>query len=474
MAALAAAALVAVAVVAALTRGPGGPTLVAVEPGAAGRALPPSFLGMSMEWTSVEPFGATARPAVVRLLRRLEDASGSPLALRVGGSSAEEAWWNPAGRPRPATVRHDLSPASLVPLRRLADDLRSPLSIGLNVSLGDPANALALARAARRRLGSRLEALEIGNEPDLYARARTIGPETVRRLRKKPRYTPADYSRDVARYAGVLGAGLPAPAPRLVAGSLAGSPAWVRSLPGILAAEDGRIGVVGAHRYGISSCDLDPDAPADRRLLLSGETAERLHALGPLVALAHGRGLPLWVGELNSAPCGGAPGVSDTFAATLWLTDALFTLWRLGADRADVHTWDGAVYALFERMGSRVRARPPFLGMLAFARTAPRGSRLLRVHVGDAGPVRAWATGDAAGRRRIALVNTAASGRRTVRVAVGPRRPCATVRLTTAPSLGAREGIADRPPAPLCPRGGALVLDMPAPSLAVVEIPPAG
>ena len=65
--------------------------------------------------------------------------------------------------------------------------------------------------------------------------------------------------------------------------------------------------------------------------------------LAPLIAVAHARRLPLWVAELDSAPCGGAPGASNTFAAALWVTDALFALLRAGADRASVHTFDGAV-----------------------------------------------------------------------------------------------------------------------------------
>jgi hypothetical protein len=470
-AAAAAVALAVVAAAAALTAGRDGPVRVAVDPGVPGRAVPASFLGVSMEWTSVEPFGDTARPGVVKVMRRIEAAGRSPVPLRVGGASAEEAWWNPAGRPRPRTVLHDIGPRTLGALERLSAGLGAPVTAGVNLSLGDPAGALALARAAQGRLGRRLEALELGNEPDLYAIARTIGPVPVRRLRKRARYDPVAYERDAARYAAVLGDGLRAPAPRLVVGSLAGNPEWVRSLPAIVDTVAGRRAVLAAHRYALPGCNLKPDVPAVREQLLSGATRERLLGLRPLVALAHRRGLPLWVTELNSAPCGGAPGVSDTFAAALWLTDALFSLLELGADRAYVHTWDGAVYAAFERAGSRVRARPPWFAMLAFARAAPRGSRLARVRIQDAGPVRAWATADGAGGVRVALVNRGT--RRAVRIAVAPGRECATVRITSAPSLSARAGIAERPVAQRCPRGRVLSLDLPGPSLAVVELPAA-
>jgi hypothetical protein len=150
---------------------------VAVDTRAPSRPVPPSFLGLSMEWTSVAPFDGPARDGVVALLRRVEAAAGAPLALRVGGASAEEAWWNPEHRrPRPANVLHDIDAPTLAALAGLARGLDAPVTLGLNLQSGDPANALALARAAQRRLGARLDGLEVGNEPDLYTVARTIGP----------------------------------------------------------------------------------------------------------------------------------------------------------------------------------------------------------------------------------------------------------------------------------------------------------
>ncbi len=179
-----------------------------------------------MEWTSVAPYGGPARPAIVALLRRLEAAAGAPLPLRIGGASGEESWWNPSHRgPRPPGVRHDIDPATLAALAGLARGLDAPVTMGLNLQDGDDRNALALARAAQRRLGGRLEGLEIGNEPDLYTAARTFGPPAVRRLRKRVRYTPADYVRDAGRYLDALAAGLPARSrPRLVIGGFAGQP----------------------------------------------------------------------------------------------------------------------------------------------------------------------------------------------------------------------------------------------------------
>ncbi|MFL5272621.1 MAG: hypothetical protein ACJ79E_11235 [Anaeromyxobacteraceae bacterium] len=444
---------------------------------APGRVLPPSFLGVSMEWTSVAPFGGPARDGVVALLRRLEEARGAPLALRIGGATADESWWNPDHRrARPPNVRHDIDARTLAALAGLARGLDAPVSLGLNLQTGDTANAVALARAAQRRLGARLDGLEIGNEPDLYTAARTFGPPAVRRLRKRVAYTPADYARDAGRYLDALTAALPADdRPRLVVGGFAGSAAFAAALPGLIAAHPGAVGAVAAHRYALAGCRLQPAGAADlRTALLSSATRGRLEGLAPLIALAHRRRLPLDVAELNSAPCGGAPGVSDSFASALWLADALFTLARAGADRVDVHTWDGAVYAPFARRGAEVVPRPPFSGMLAFARAAPRGSRLVPVSVAGNSRLRAWATTARHGTVRVALIAATKGKRVPVRIAVGAGRPCATVRITSAPSLAARSGIVDRPARPVCARGGALALALPAPSIAVVTLPASG
>jgi hypothetical protein len=473
-AAIAAVALILAAIAAALSGGGhAGTAKVAVDTGAPGRAVPASFLGLSMEWTSVAPFGGPGRAGVVALLRRVEAAGGSPLTLRVGGASGEEAWWNPDHRrPRPRTILHDIDPATLAALAALARGLDAPATIGLNLQLGDAPNALALARAAQRRLGPLLDGLEIGNEPDLYTRARSVGPLPVRRLRKRLKYTPDDYVRDAGRALDAIAPRISRP-PWLVVGGFAGRAGWAtHALPALIDSRRGRVGAVAAHLYGLPGCHLRPDAAQLRQRLL-GEAASRgrAQALAPVIAIAHRRGLPLWVAELNSAPCGGAPGVSDSFASALWLTDALFALVRAGADRADVHTWDGAVYAPFARRDRTVSARPPFFGMLAFARAAPRGSRLVPVRVRDAGRVRAWATTDRGGTVRVALIAASDAARVRVRLAVGAGRPCATVRVTSAPSLAAHAGIAERPAQRRCPRAGALGLVLPGPSIAVVTLP---
>ena len=66
--------------------------------------------------------------------------------------------------------------------------------------------------------------------------------------------------------------------------------------------------------------------PASDYPLLAAEQSA-LQAAGqtvPLATVAAERGIPLYVGEGNSASCGGSGGVSDVFASALWAVDVLF------------------------------------------------------------------------------------------------------------------------------------------------------
>jgi len=69
--------------------------------------------------------------------------------------------------------------------------------------------------------------------------------------------------------------------------------------------------------------------------LVLAATGGRVATLAPLAAIARRANLPWRVTELQSAVCGGRPGLSDGRTAALWLTDTLFALLRLGAAQAD-------------------------------------------------------------------------------------------------------------------------------------------
>jgi hypothetical protein len=435
------------------------PATVTVRPDPRGHVIGPSALGLSIEWDSVEDYTGPPghrRTALAALLAGVAHAEHSPLALRIGGDSGDQAWWNPGGRRRPATILQNVTPRTLGDVAWLARALNAPVTLGLNLARGDPANALALARAARRRLpAGALEAVEIGNEPDLYTRAHTfrVRGHVHRRLRKHDRYGAARWAHATARYLAVLRRGL-GPGPRLSVGGFAG-PGWWRALDRALGGPLRGADVVSAHLYALPSCSAP--TPPMRWLLSPAASRGRVGTLAPLARIARRRHRPLRVTELNSAACGGRAGLSERFGAALWLADTLFALQSRGVQQADVHTWLHARYAPFAIRGNRVVARPGLVAMRAFARAAPSGSRLAQASVSRSRGLRAWATADGGGTTRVALIAPFAV---RVRVRMARRAACAQLWQVRAGRAATRRRVC----APYR-------LRLPARSLAVLTVP---
>lgn len=431
-----------------------------------GPTVPRSFLGLSMEWDTLNAYAGRRPDALLRLLAPVGRAAGSPLGLRIGGDTGDQAWWNPGGRrPKPPTVLQDIGPATLDDVAWLARGLGGPVTLGVNLALRDPANAVALVRAARARLPEgALAGIEIGNEPDLYTHGRTFtrGGHVHRRLTKDPNYNLDAYARDTDAYLRAL-----EPVAGGAALTVAGfaKPAWWPALPGLLDRWGGRADALAGHLYAQPNCEAPTPSPS--WLTSRAASRTRVASLSPLLRIGRDERLPVSVSELNTAACGGRPGLTDQPVAALWTADTLMALVRAGARSADLHTWAGAAYAPFVvGADGRVAARPPLAGLLAFARAAPSGSRLARTIT--SGAVRGGTTVSADGTVRLLLITrrqATASFRVTRAGSTTARRTeCATVWQT--PPSGRATTVRRCPAA-----DGTFSLPMPATSIAVVTIP---
>jgi hypothetical protein len=429
---------------------------ITVDAAHPGRAVPASFLGLSLEVPAAAAYAGTAthpNRALARLLATLAAAQGSPVALRVGGNSADESQWAPAAAPvsgpRPRPSHYLLGERWLGRLSWLARVSRAPVTVGVNLAADEPGRALAFARALRSALPrGALRTIEIGNEPDRYTSGVAFrgGRVVIRRVARRARYDEARYAADVRRYAALLAAGL-GRSPALAAGGFGGV-AWDAALGPVLRAERGRVRALSAHAYPLDGCPGHARRAVQVHRLLS-DTATRGLAAGVarMVAIGRRAGAPVRVTEMNSATCGGVPGISDTFASALWAPGALFAMARAGVAGVDVHSWPRAPYAPFAFApgpggATRVQARPLFYGLLLFADAAGHRSRLLPTHVATESGVRAWATLTRAGGVRVVAVNpsSARAARLTVAVRGADARP-ATLRLMRARGLRARRGV---------------------------------
>ncbi len=372
-----------------------------------GQAMAPGFVGVSLEYSALHLYTGrdprAVNPVLLNLLRNL--APGQAPVIRVGGDSADSTWWPMRGVIPPGGIRYALTPGWLRTTQALAGALGARLIAGVNLAGGRPALAVAEARALLAGIGRRyVEAFEIGNEPDVYNVFPWYHDRRGHAFFARGRgYDANAFTRDFSRWRAAL--------PRLqLAGPAFAELTWLSGLGRLLAAEPG-LRIVTVHRYPLRACVEDPSSPAYASIpnLLADQSSSGLaQGIASDVALAHARGLPFRVDELNSASCSGRRGVSDTFASALWVLDALFDLASVGVDGVNVHSLPGARYELFtftHSQGSwQAFVHPEYYGMLVFGQAFPPGARLLQVSA-PSGPLKVWATHAPDGRTRVVLIN---------------------------------------------------------------------
>jgi hypothetical protein len=428
------------------------PAAVAAQPtvsaqiGAAptGQAMAPGFIGFSLEYKAMHLYTGrdprTVNPVLVQLLRAL--AAGQPPVLRIGGNSTDTTWWPMRRVIPPAGINYGLTKGWLRTTQALARTLGARLIMGINLAAGRPGLAAAEARAILQGIGRQyIQALEIGNESDLYGflpwyrdrRGRVV-------LSRSQHYNLSAFIRDFTRWRAAL------PAVPL-AGPTFSSLNWMSGLDTFLSDEPG-LGLVTFHRYPLRACTTDPGSPAYASIpnLLKDQSSIGLaQGVAPFVGMAHSRGIPFRLDELNSAACSGRRGVSDTFASALWVLDTLFNMAAVGVDGVNIHTLPGAAYEpfTFTRHGNVWHAfvHPLYYGLLMFAQAFPPGARLLPVSV-PGGPVKVWATSAADGTTRVVVINKDSATPVLVQLQLPGAPTAASAESLLAPSISATRGIA--------------------------------
>ena len=416
-----------------------------VRSSAIGAAIPPGFVGLSIEYHSV-PFyfgsGASAlNPTFVRLVRYL-DPVGSPL-IRIGGDSTDWTWWPLAGFAKPGGIRYALTPRWLALTRAMATALRAHLILGVNFEADSGAVAAGEVRALLAGLGRRLiTGFELGNEPEVYGSLRWYTTRAAVGVTGRGRgYDFRAYLRDYAAISRALPRGVP------LVGPASGAAAWFARLSQYLRTNS-KVRLVTLHRYPLRRCYTPRESrtyASIGNLVGSAASSEPALSVRPAVAAAHARGIALRVDELNSASCGGVRGVSNTFASSLWVLDTLFEMARVGVDGVNIHTFKNARYQpfAFRRLRGRWTAevRPLYYGMWIFARAAPAGSRLLSTSPVSGRSLRVWATRDSRRTTRVVLINDSPTREVTAAVGVPNAAALATLERLTAPGLAATGGV---------------------------------
>jgi hypothetical protein len=457
--------------------------VVSVAPDAARAPVPASYLGLSTEYWAL-PLWSGEMPLLERALSLMHVRGSGPLILRVGGDSADHAFWDPGTGVDAIHLppwAFSLAPKWLSQARALVRTLGARLILDLNLITDTPSVAAQWARAATAELSPHsIEAFEVGNEPDIYSHAdwlaitagrgldaagrgldaagrrldagapgvtgagagRRSGEPRFRGMTLPAALTARDYVRDFRAYAAALAAVDPR---AMVAGPALANPLqhprWVTTLIGGARRD---LGIVTIHRYPYTGC---PGRRGTRsyatlgRVLSPAASTGLAVGLRPLVDDAHDAGLPLRLTELNSVNCGGRLGVSNAFATALWAPDALFSLLRAGVDGVNLHVRAAAVNAPFALGPTGLQARPLLYGLILFARTLGPHAQLitLRSHLSRAANVAAWAVRVGRDTLHVLLLD---KSRRPERVSLHlPAAGTAAVQRLLAPSAASRSGV---------------------------------
>ena len=417
--------------------------VVRIAPHVAPTRVPRSFLGLSTEYWTI-PVWARHLALLGRVLSSI--SPDGPMVLRIGGSSADQTFWEPSAR-RPEWV-YATSPAWLAQVHQIVARFGVRVILDLNLVTATPQLAARWARAAVAALPPKsIVGFEIGNEADTYRlrlwRQLTGGPIGSRRLPR--RLTAGGYARTYRAYARALARvdrGIPLLGPAL---SDSSDLDWISRL---LAGPHHDLGAITVHRYPLSACASrgSPAFPTIARVLGEHATTGMAASIRGAVRIARQAELPVRLTEINSVTCGGRRGVSDTFATALWAPDALFELLRAGARSAAVHVRADAINMAFSLTRHGLVANPLLYGLVAFTRTLGPRARLvpLRVSARRSLRLKAWAVRVGGHQIHVLLIN---KGTRPAPIALAipatgdvttQRLLARSVRASTGVTLGGR------------------------------------
>jgi hypothetical protein len=419
--------------------------------------LPSGFLGLSLEYRTIPQWlGAVAspqavNPALLGLVRGL-NPKGRPV-IRVGGQSTDRSWWPVPGATAPVGVTYAITPSWTGDAHALAEALDARMLLSVNLEADSLQDSGYESRQLLAGVGAPyVDALEIGNEPDLYTTTpwyRVLDGQDILWSRqtgqpvysRAPGYDEADYLSEFERTLAVL------PANVAIAGPDAVDADWLDPFTGLVSPH-GRIRILDSHSYALLQCVRDPFSPrfpSIPNLLAYRAWHNLLNGAFPALAFAHREGLQFRVDEMGSVSCDGRAGVSDTMASALWVTNALFFAAREGVSGVNLHSYPNSTNGLFDfshtAAGWRATIHPLYDGALMFARADPIGSRVLSLIDDTPSTVQTWATMGPDDRVRVLVDNEGSAAQLTIHAPTGYGARPGSVQRLLAPSAAATSGL---------------------------------
>jgi len=390
-----------------------------------GQAIPATFMGLSQEWVYAQSMMGDSTtgidPIYRQLLNNLTAYGSGPINLRIGGDSTDQS--------------EEPTSTTALAFAELANALGTRFSLGVNLGSDNVDLAVDQANAfvSQMPAGS-LDAIEIGNEPDMYV---------FNGIRPSP-YTFADYLADFNEWeTNIL--------PLLPSGTKLMGPSWASpsSLTNAQTFDSDEASALTNFSHHFYVADGKATNNPDDILLTPSAATAGPNIVAAAVATAHQSGIPFRMGEMNSLYNGGEAGISDAFACALWSIDNLFEYVNVGVDGVNWHMGGDAVYAPFaihvhptsgNSVYSLTTVTPLYYGLVFFQAATGNGGHLLPVTLKTQANLTAWATVDASGTQRLAMINKDENTAGTVDIAVSGYSHAKVYRLT-APTYLSTSGV---------------------------------
>ena len=320
---------------------------------AAAGSIGPSFAGLSYEKSSLtNGTFSGSNTNLIALFQRLGTS-----VLRVGGNSVDRTVWMPNGK---GLTAGQIAPSDVTALAAFVKATGWKCLYGINLEGSSPASpytttpALAAAEVAYavQAFGTSLLGIEIGNECDLYGDTGNYYAGTG--------WSLTTFEALWQQYRAAILAVTPGVA---ITGPASSGHASTWTVPFGQYASKSEITLLTQHYYRANG-----QLATSTSAFLVTPDPTLVTDLQQLQAGAQSIGVPYRMSECNSYYNGGADGVSDSYASSLWVIDYLFTCAQNGASGVNFHGGgDSAGYTpIADSDGVVVEARPEYYGMYLF------------------------------------------------------------------------------------------------------------
>ncbi|KAH8109882.1 hypothetical protein DFH11DRAFT_1810021 [Phellopilus nigrolimitatus] len=287
----------------------------------------PSLLSVSIEFFAFPEY--TELSGTTACLSNIAALRDAPPAVRIGGTTQDRATYDPSlssavnytvASPNDAPDSLTYGPSFFT----LAGELAGDVTIGLNRQLNDIANTQEAAEEAVQRVKGLL-AFELGNEPDLYAGSSPIVPSGESWSPTTDGESQKSWFTSISSSVGNVFQGA----------VYLSYPSWSTSgLIPLLGDAITFVKTFSGHSYPQSACG---GASTDLESLMNHSgTVSYTSKYASEASAAHAQGKSYFLGETNSATCGGG-GISPTFGAGLWVMDYVLQGALTGVDRLYFH-----------------------------------------------------------------------------------------------------------------------------------------